>query len=166
MMHSSHYIYGSMALKIWQRTTQWARWNPLPQLDGLLFLISSKSCFKCTIPQIEYHITWPLLYQLAEIAQSVHHYGDTLHHERILTAELHITPMIWMKRYFICWHSESWAHTSRSFCYWHPTWICWQGVKCSCMVECLPMVGWVFGSIPHDGPTELFLIPASTSQLV
>ena len=28
------------------------------------------------------------------------------------------------------------------------------------------MVQWVIGSIPHGGPIELFLIPASAPQLV
>ena len=28
------------------------------------------------------------------------------------------------------------------------------------------MVRWVVGSIPHDGPTEPFLVPASAPQLV
>ena len=28
------------------------------------------------------------------------------------------------------------------------------------------MVRWVVGSIPHGGPIELFLVPASTPQLV
>ena len=38
------------------------RGNPLPP-HGLLFLISSKGSFICTIPQTGQHIQWPLLYQ-------------------------------------------------------------------------------------------------------
>ena len=34
------------------------------------------------------------------------------------------------------------------------------------MVEHQLMVMWVIRSIPHGGPTELFLIPASVPQLV
>ena len=36
----------------------------------------------------------------------------------------------------------------------------------SSMVEPQLMVWWVFRSIPHGGPTELFLIPTSVPQLV
>ena len=39
------------------------RGNPLPP-HGLLFLISSKGSFICTIPQTELHIQRPLLHQL------------------------------------------------------------------------------------------------------
>ena len=39
--HSTHFIYGYMASDIWQRATQ-----------RLLFPISSKGSFICTIPQI------------------------------------------------------------------------------------------------------------------
>ena len=34
------------------------------------------------------------------------------------------------------------------------------------MVERPLMVQWVVGSIPHGGPTEQFLIPASAPQMV
>ena len=33
-----------------------------------------------------------------------------------------------------------------------------DGVRCNSMVECLLMVRWVIGSIPHSGPTELFFL--------
>ena len=39
------------------------RGNALPPLHGLLFSISSKGSFKCTIPQTEKHIPQPLLHQ-------------------------------------------------------------------------------------------------------
>ena len=35
-------------------------------------------------------------------------------------------------------------------------------VRCSSLVEHPLMVQWVIRSIPHGGPTELFLVPAST----
>ena len=44
--HSTHFIYGFMALDIWLRTTQITR---------LLFPISSKDSFICTIPQNSTH---------------------------------------------------------------------------------------------------------------
>ena len=34
------------------------------------------------------------------------------------------------------------------------------------MVECVLMVRWVIGSIPHGGSIELFLVAASATQLV
>ena len=40
------------------------RENPLPPQLGLLFPISSKGSFICTIPQTGQHIPHPLLYQL------------------------------------------------------------------------------------------------------
>ena len=42
------------------------RRNQLPP-HGLLFLISSKGSFICTIPQTAYHIPWPLLHQSASL---------------------------------------------------------------------------------------------------
>ena len=33
-------------------------------------------------------------------------------------------------------------------------------------VECLLIMRWIKGSIPHGGPFELFLIPVSALQLV
>ena len=48
--HSTHFIYGYMASDIWLRTIQMARKEtPLPS-HGLLFSISSKGSFICTIP--------------------------------------------------------------------------------------------------------------------
>ena len=38
--------------------------NLLLQLHGLLFPISSKGYFKCTIPHTGKYILWPLLHQL------------------------------------------------------------------------------------------------------
>ena len=49
-MHSTHFIYGYMASDIWQRTTQIVRGYLLLQ-HRLLFPISSKGSFICTIPQ-------------------------------------------------------------------------------------------------------------------
>ena len=48
--HSTHFIYGYLASDIWLSTTQIVRGNPLPP-HGLLFPISSKGSFICTIPQ-------------------------------------------------------------------------------------------------------------------
>ena len=39
-------------------------------------------------------------------------------------------------------------------------------VRSTSVVECLLMVRWIVRSIPHGGPIELFLIPASASELV
>ena len=36
-----------------------------------------------------------------------------------------------------------------------------NGARCSFMVEHPLMVQWVNGLIPHSGPIELFLVPAS-----
>ena len=58
------------------------RENPLLLLRGLLFPISSKGSFICTIPQTGQHILQPLLQHwwstnfLREIAQWVHHEGS------------------------------------------------------------------------------------------
>ena len=52
--HSTHFTV------IWH---QIRRGNPLRPLDELLFLISSKLSFICTIPQTGEHIAQPLLYQ-------------------------------------------------------------------------------------------------------
>ena len=37
------------------------------------------------------------------------------------------------------------------------------GVRCISGVECLLMVQWVVGSIPHFGHIQLFLVPTSAS---
>ena len=84
MMHSTHFIYGYMASDIWylfnNALNTFYLWlygvghmvknhsdseigNLLP-LNGLLFLISSKGSFICTIPQTGQHTPWPLLHQL------------------------------------------------------------------------------------------------------
>ena len=49
MLHSTHFIYGYMALDIWWKTTQQGSRNLLPPLHRLFFLISSKGSFICTI---------------------------------------------------------------------------------------------------------------------
>ena len=36
--------------------------------------------------------------------------------------------------------------------------VCFNGARCSCMVECSLVVRSVVGSILHDRPTELFLV--------
>ena len=49
--HSAHFIYDYMASDIWLRiNSDSERGNPLPPLHGLLFSISSKESFICTIP--------------------------------------------------------------------------------------------------------------------
>ena len=40
------------------------------------------------------------------------------------------------------------------------------GVRCSTTVECPLMVRWAVRSIPHGGPIEILLVPASGPQLV
>ena len=45
--HSTHYIYGYMA----SDHLDSERGNPMPPLHGLIFPISSKGYFICTIPQ-------------------------------------------------------------------------------------------------------------------
>ena len=55
-MHSAHFSYGYMTSDI-----KWG--NPRLSRNGLLFLISIKGYFMCTIPQIGQYIPWPLLYQ-------------------------------------------------------------------------------------------------------
>ena len=37
-----------------------------------------------------------------------------------------------------------------------------MGARCSFVVERALMMRWVTGLIPHDGPIELFLVPATT----
>ena len=79
--------------------------NPLPP-HGLLFLISSKGSFICTIPQTGYHIPRPLLHQLEhwlerEIAQWVHpmkdRSDDPSHHEQTLLPRSYILlPITWI----------------------------------------------------------------------
>ena len=44
------------------------RGNPLPPLHGLLFPISSKGSFICTLPQTGYHIPRHLLHQSCKLA--------------------------------------------------------------------------------------------------
>ena len=62
-MLSTHFIYGYMASDIVKDHSDSERGNPvLPH--GLLFPISSKGSFICTIPQTGYHIPWPLLHKL------------------------------------------------------------------------------------------------------
>ena len=68
MTHSTYFIYGYVALDIRLTTTQIARGNPLPPLHGLLFPISSKGSFISTIPQTEWYILQPLLYQSWRLA--------------------------------------------------------------------------------------------------
>ena len=41
-----------------------------------------------------------------------------------------------------------------------------MGARCSSLVECLFMVWWVVGSIPHGGPIDLFLMATSVPRLV
>ena len=52
-MHSTHFIYGYIALDIWYRTTNSGsrKGDLLLSLHGLLFPISSKGSVICTIPQ-------------------------------------------------------------------------------------------------------------------
>ena len=57
-MHSTHFIYGYMV----KYHSDSEKGNPLPP-QGLLFLISSKVSFKCTIPQTGWHILRLLLHQ-------------------------------------------------------------------------------------------------------
>ena len=53
-------FYSYMTGDICLMTTNIMRRNPLLPLHGLLFLISSKGSFICTIPQTGYHIQWSL----------------------------------------------------------------------------------------------------------
>ena len=64
MMYSTHFVYRYVASDIWLRTTEIMRGNLLLSIHWLLFSISSKESFICTIPQTGYHIPWPLLHQL------------------------------------------------------------------------------------------------------
>ena len=54
--HSTHFIYGYMASDIWLRTILIVKGNPLPP-HRLLFLISSKGSFICTIQHRIAHTT-------------------------------------------------------------------------------------------------------------
>ena len=84
MTHSTHFIYGYMEREkcflfndtlntfyLWlygvrhmvKDYSDSERGNPLPPLHGLLFSISSKGSFICTIPQTGQHIPQPLLHQ-------------------------------------------------------------------------------------------------------
>ena len=49
-MHSTHFIYGYVASDMGKDLSDSERGNPLPP-HGLLFPISSKGSFMCTIPQ-------------------------------------------------------------------------------------------------------------------
>ena len=53
-------------------------------------------------------------------------------------------------------------------CQWETcAWFCLaMGAGSNSVVERPVMVQWVFGSIPHGGPTELFLDPVSDPRLV
>ena len=90
--HSTHFIYGYLASGIWLRTIQIARGNPLPP-HGLLFPISSKGSFICTIPDRIAHTTAFVIpvvehWLEREIAQWVHpmkdRSDDPPHHEQTL----------------------------------------------------------------------------------
>ena len=92
--HSTHFIYGYMASDIWLRTILIVRKETCCRHIRLLFPISSKGSFICTIPQTGQHI--PRLFFTPvvehwleqEIAQWVHpmkdRSDDPLHHERTL----------------------------------------------------------------------------------
>ena len=57
--HSTHFIYGYMASDIYVKNySDSERGN-----HGLLFPVSSKGSFICTIPQTGQHIPWSLLHQ-------------------------------------------------------------------------------------------------------
>ena len=60
-MYSTHFIYGYMASYMVKDHSA-RQGNPL-LLHGLLFLISSKGSFICTIPQKGHHISQHLLHQ-------------------------------------------------------------------------------------------------------
>ena len=51
MTHSKHFIYDYMAVDMLKYHSDSESGNPLPPLHGLLFLISWKGSFICTIPQ-------------------------------------------------------------------------------------------------------------------
>ena len=61
-MHSTHFIYSYMASDMVKDHSDGEKGNPLPP-HRLLFPISSKGSFICTIPQTGYHIPRPLLHQ-------------------------------------------------------------------------------------------------------
>ena len=63
MKHSTHFIYGFMSSEISKGHSENDRRNPLLQLHGLLFLISSKGSFIYVIS----HTVYCLLYQLRSI---------------------------------------------------------------------------------------------------
>ena len=50
MIHSTHFIYGYIASDMVKDHSDSERGNPLPP-HGLLFLISNKGSFICTVPQ-------------------------------------------------------------------------------------------------------------------
>ena len=60
--HSTHFIYGYMASDMVEDHSDSEKGNPLPP-HRLLFPISSKGSFICTIPQTGEHIPRPLLDQ-------------------------------------------------------------------------------------------------------
>ena len=81
--HSTDFIYGYMASDIImvKDHSDSERGNPLPPLNGLLFPISSKGSFICTIPDRIAHTTvfvTPVLehWLEREIVQWVHHDGS------------------------------------------------------------------------------------------
>ena len=59
------------------------------------------------------------------------------------------------------------AHSTQ-FMYMASEHICSQktGARCNSVVKRALIVRWVLESIPHGGPIELLLVPASVSQLV
>ena len=99
MTHSTHFIYGYMVLDIWKRTTQIVREKNLLPPHGLLFLISSKSSFICTIPDRTAHATafiTPFMEHWLEweIAQWLHHTGLIQQPIALWVAmELNLTPL-------------------------------------------------------------------------
>ena len=83
--HSTHYVYGYMAIKDHSDSQ---RKNPL-----LLFSINNKGSFICTIPQTGYHISPPLLHQSWSTGRNekwrngstmTDRSGDPSHHERTI----------------------------------------------------------------------------------
>ena len=80
MMHSTHFIYGYMALDMEKDHSYSKRGNLLLPLLWLLLLISSKGSFICTIPDRIAHtmafVTPVVEHWLEqEIVQWVHHEG-------------------------------------------------------------------------------------------
>ena len=104
--HSTHFIYGYIASDIWLRTILIVRkkGNPLPP-HRLLFPISSKGSFICTIPQTGIAHTTAFVTPVVEhwlereIAQWVHpmkdRSDDPSHHERTLLPRSYISLLIY-----------------------------------------------------------------------